>query len=96
MAAKLDFVLLDGLSYIEQAELANEYAERSGRTFCCLPCTTASRPGKVAEEPASEVVAVLVADTGEPMPLCETCYERLVSEAREFRRDDSVAHAFKG
>ena len=96
MAAKSNFVLLDGLSYIEQAELANEYAERSGQAFCCLPCTAASPRGKAAEEPASEVVAVLVADTGELMPLCEACYERLIDEAREFRSGDGVMHAVKG
>jgi len=96
MAAKSNFVLLDGLSYIEQAELANDYAERSGRAFCCLPCAAASGRGKAAEEPASEVVAALVTDTGELMPLCEACYERLVDEAREFRWDDGVMHAFKG
>lgn len=93
MAAKSNFVLLDGLSYIEQAELAHDYVERSGRAFCCLPCAAASGRTKAAEEPAAEVVAVLVADAGELTPLCEACYERLVDETHEFHRGHGVRTA---
>lgn len=78
-----NFVLLDGLSDIEQAELAREYERRAHRPFRCAPCSTAFARTKAAEEPASEVVAVLQ-ETGEMTPLCEACYERLIEE-RELR-----------
>jgi hypothetical protein len=78
-----NFVLLDGLSDIEQAELARDYEKRSGRAFRCQPCSDAFARTKAAEEPASEVVAVLE-EAGELTPLCEGCYERLIEE-RELR-----------
>ncbi len=83
MAANSNFVLLDGLSDIEQAELAREYERHAGRAFRCAPCAAAFARTQAAEEPASEVVAVLE-EAGEMTPLCEACYERLIEE-RELR-----------
>jgi hypothetical protein len=96
MAANFKFVLLDGLSYIEQAEFARDYEKRSGRAFRCAPCLAASARTKAAEEPASEVVAVLVGDAGELTPLCEACYERLVEEQHESGLAEGAANAVRG
>jgi hypothetical protein len=87
---KSNFVLLDGLSYLERAELAHDYVKRSGKGFSCQPCMAASGHTKAADEPATEVVAVLVGETGELLPLCEACYERLVEETHEFHWSNGV------
>ncbi len=79
----VNFVLLDGLSDIEQVELARDYERRAHRPFRCAPCSAAFARTEAAEEPASEVIAVLE-EAGELTPLCEACYERLIEE-RELR-----------
>lgn len=96
MATKMNIVLLDGLDYTEQAELAHDYVRRTGLAFRCRPCTTALGRTKAAEEPASEVVAALVGENGELTPLCETCYERLVGETWAAPSINGVGHAARG
>ena len=96
MATKLNLILLDGLSYMEQAELAHDCVKRSGRAFVCQPCAAASEDAHTAEEPQSGVVAVLVGEKGEMMPMCEECYERLVEEAHEFHWSNGITHTEKG
>jgi hypothetical protein len=73
--------LFDGLSDLEQAAIAREYEARTSRPFRCQPCLEAgrlrpSRVGPEAEEPASEVVAVME-EVGQPIPVCEACYRRI-------------------
>jgi hypothetical protein len=95
MATKLNFVLVDGLSYIERAELAHDYVKRTGRAFYCQPCAAASGHIEATEEAASQVVAVLIGEKGELMPLCEVCYERMVEQTQEFRWGNGAMHVAK-
>jgi hypothetical protein len=77
--------LFDGLSDLEQAAIAREYESRTGRPFRCQPCLETGRSHSLrfeaeADEPASEVVAVLEAESGS-VPVCETCCRRIMDSA---------------
>jgi hypothetical protein len=77
--------LLDGLSDLEQAAIAHEYENRTGRPFRCQPCqetgsSHSMRSEAEADEPASPVVAIMEEEGG-PMPVCEACCRRLMDSA---------------
>ena len=77
--------LLDGLSDLEQAAIAHEYENRTGRPFRCRPCqetgsSHSMRSEAEADEPASAVVAIMEEEGG-PMPVCEACCRRLMDSA---------------
>jgi hypothetical protein len=73
--------VLEGLSDLEQAAIAQDYEARTGRRFQCQPCLETGgshsiRPEAEADEPARDVVAIL--EEGERLiPMCEDCYRRL-------------------
>jgi|SRR5271157_643473 len=79
--SRYEVTLLDGLSDLKQAAIAREYERRTGRPFRCGPCLETVRPHATpkaveADEPASEVVAILEYAEG-PIPVCEGCYRRI-------------------
>lgn len=79
--------ILEGLSDIEQAAIAKNYEERTGRPFQCQPCLETGRSHSLrleaeADEPGSVVIAI-VEESGEKIPVCQDCYQRITDSAED-------------